>query len=174
MNDKLKNFNVIVIDDDRLVLKLVSDVLHKLGFASVQKASDGQQALRILQSSQIDFMICDWRMPNLDGLELIRQIRRAATPVNPLTPIIMLTGNAELHHVTEARDAGATEYLVKPFTIKELCKRISEIVDHPREFVFAANFSGPTRRRKDVVPIEIERRTRRLKPVRVNYDEKRT
>lgn len=173
MNDKLKHFNVIVIDDDKLVLKLVTDVLYKLGFVNVIRATDGMHALDLMRTSQIDFVICDWRMPRLDGIDLIRQIRAAATPINPLTPVIMLTGNAEVHHVTEARDAGATEYLVKPFTIKELCKRISEIVDHPREFVFATSFCGPTRRRKELVPIDVERRTRRVKPVKVTYHEGR-
>lgn len=170
MDEKLRQFSVIVIDDDQLVRKLVYQVLHQLGFGKIHKAADGGQALKLLETEPVDLMICDWRMPHVSGAALVQLIRKAATPVNPIIPIIMLTGNAEAHHVIEARDAGANEYLVKPFTVKELCKRISEIVDRPREFVIAPNFKGPSRRRRNLAPPGPERRTRNVKPVKVGYD----
>lgn len=171
MNGKLKSFNVMVVDDDKLVQKLVNDVLLKLGFGDVYRAVDGSAALDLLITKPVDFIICDWRMKKMDGLKLVRLIRRGGTAANPLIPIIMLTGNAEAHQVLEARDAGVNEYLVKPFTVKELCKHVTEIVDHPRDFVVADQFKGPSRRRKSAVPPagKQERRKSRIKPVKVGY-----
>jgi two-component system, chemotaxis family, chemotaxis protein CheY len=169
MKNPLEQFSVIIIDDDRLIQRLVFDILHTLGFGHVYRADDGKHALELLKTITVDFIICDWRMPNLNGIDLIKLIRKAATPVNPLIPILMLTGNAEAHHVVTARDAGANEYLVKPFNIKQLCARIMEIVEKPREFVLAPAFKGPSRRRKAMHPRSLERRKRTPKPIKVNY-----
>jgi CheY-like chemotaxis protein len=170
MEDKLKNFHILVIDDDRLVRRLVHDVLTRLGFGNVSDAEDAEKGLAILENQNVDFLICDWRMEGMDGLELTRLIRRAATLANPLLPIIMFTGNAEAHQVLMARDAGVNEYITKPFSVRQLCKHVTEIVDRPREFVMAQEFKGPSRRRRMASPPNmLERRKARGHFVKVGY-----
>ena len=148
----------MIVDDDKLVQKLVADVLKNLGFGKTHKADDGKSALKMLETTQADFIFCDWRMPEMSGPEFIKQIRSGKTRVNPFIPIIMLTGNAEVHQVIEARNIGANDYLIKPFTVKQITKRIIELVDNPREFVASPKYTGPCRRRKNAPPKGIERR----------------
>lgn len=166
--NRLKEFTVAIADDDSLMRRVVTEALLKLGFGSVHAAQNGEQLIELMQDRKIDFVICDWRMDGMDGVEFTRRVRAARVSVDPLVPIIMLTGNAEAHQVLEARDAGVTEYLVKPFTVDDLCKRIGEIIERPREFVFSPVFKGPSRRRKaDRPPLgTAERRTRDIKPVK--------
>jgi two-component system chemotaxis response regulator CheY len=167
MNNSLKKFNVLVIDDDVLIRDLVRDALLKLGFGGVLEASNGKKGLRLLETKPVDFVICDWRMPEMDGIEFTRRVRTSAGPYDPHVPIIMLTGNAEIEQVREARDAGVNEYVVKPFAIKELCMRIESIVENPREFVLAPVYKGPTRRRKSKGPPDgVDRRANRGRTVR--------
>jgi len=165
MEDRLKSLSVLVVDDDRLMRKLVSDVLVKLGFSRIFKAIHGGAALSILDSTPIDFIITDWRMENMDGIEFIRHVRTSMKEY-ALIPIIMLTGNAEAHQVLQARDVGVNEYLIKPFTVKDLCSRLKQIIDHPREFVLAPAYIGPSRRRRTLPPVTTtERRQRHDKPM---------
>jgi two-component system, chemotaxis family, chemotaxis protein CheY len=158
MDTKLNQFSVMIIDDDQLVQKLVVDVLKNLGFGKTLRANDGKSALRALESSVVDFIFLDWRMPEMTGPEFIRLVRSGKSRVNPFIPIIMLTGNAEVHQVIEARNMGANDYLIKPFTVKQITKRIIELVDNPREFIAAPRYTGPCRRRKSVPPPGADRR----------------
>lgn len=143
----LEKFNVLIVEDDRLMQKLVHDILDKLGFTRIHKAANGQQAIEQLEKTPMDFIICDWRMPDMDGIEFVKHLRQMNAPTC-MTPVIMLTGNAEPHHVKLARDIGVNEYLIKPFTVKELHRRINEIIEHPREFVLSQSYKGPSRRRR--------------------------
>lgn len=164
MEERLKNFKVLVIEDDRLMQQLVVDVLAKLGFRQVYRAHNGNSALSFLDKNPIDFIICDWRMPNMDGIEFTKVIRGSAREYS-LVPIVMLTGNAEIHHVVQARDAGVNEYLIKPFTVKDLCARLKEIIENPREFVIGTAYKGPSRRRKALQRADgTERRKRNPQP----------
>jgi two-component system, chemotaxis family, chemotaxis protein CheY len=163
LESRLKQFSVLIVEDDRQMQKLVHDVLSKLGFGHIYKALGGREALSMLDRTPIDFVLCDWRMPEMDGIEFTKIVRGSEKPY-ALVPIIMLTGNAELHHVFEARDAGVNEYLIKPFTVKDLCNRLKEIIEHPREFVLAPEYKGPSRRRR-ASNVELDRRKRSVKPL---------
>jgi DNA-binding response OmpR family regulator len=88
-------------------------------------------------------------MPGMSGIELVKHIRNLPLCKNTFVSIIMLTGNAETSNIKEARDVGITEYLIKPFTAKDLCVRILEIIENPREFVISEKYKGPSRRRRD-------------------------
>lgn len=153
----------MIVDDDRLVQKLVADVLKNLGFGKTHKADDGKSALKMLESTAVDFIFCDWRMPQMSGPEFIKAVRGGKTKVNPFIPIIMLTGNAEVHQVIEARNIGANDYLIKPFTVKQITKRIIELVDNPREFIASPKYTGPCRRRRNV-PFNGQERRKPRKP----------
>jgi two-component system, chemotaxis family, chemotaxis protein CheY len=161
---RLRQFSILIVEDDRLMMKLVYDVLIKLGFGQIFKAHTGREALSVMDRHPMDFVICDWRIPGMDGIEFTKTVRGSAKAY-ALVPIIMLTGNAEKHHVIHARDAGINEYLIKPFTVKDLCSRLKEIIEHPREFVLAPGYKGPSRRRKAAPGgVQTERRKRILKP----------
>jgi CheY-like chemotaxis protein len=164
MENRLRQFSVLVVEDDRLMQKLVYDVLIKLGFGQIYKAHSGRDAIVILDGHPIDFVICDWRMPGMDGIEFTKIVRNSEKAY-ALVPIILLTGNAEKHHVMQARDAGINEYLIKPFTVKDLCNRLKELIEQPREFVLTRIYKGPSRRRKSITaPVTVERRKRNQKP----------
>ena len=151
MIDRLRKFSILVVDDDKLMQRLISDVLGKLGFGRIQKTGDGEQALLMLKAAPFDFVICDWRMPGMSGLEFVRHVRAADAPYSSI-PVIMLTGNAEAEQVSAARDAGINEYLIKPFTVKSLCQRIEEIIEKPREYVVSSGYKGPSQRRRALPP----------------------
>ncbi len=158
-NRGIQSLSVLIIDDDRDILELMKDILKRLGFNKIQTSTNADRALEIVSASEIDLVICDWRMPGMSGLEFTRHIRNLALSRNTFLNIIMLTGNAELKNITEARDAGVTEYLIKPFTVKDFCNKIFEVIENPREFVISDRFKGPSRRRKEGTPPDgIEKR----------------
>lgn len=163
MSSHLRQFSILIVEDDRLMQKLVHDVLIKLGFGQIYKAISGREALSIMDGHPIDFVVCDWRMVGVNGIEFTKAVR-SSNKAYSLVPIVMLTGNAEAHHVFQARDAGVNEYLIKPFTVKDLCGRLKAIIEHPRDFVVAPAYKGPSRRRKAMPVITVERRKRSIKP----------
>lgn len=144
----LANVRVLIADDDRRIGLLVQSVLQGLGFQHVTVCHDGSEALEILRDRPVDFLICDWQMEPLSGVNLVRYVRQSPDSPNRRLPIIMLSGHAERAEVEEARDVGVTEYVVKPFTAKSLCSRIMALIDAPREFVLSPHFVGPNRRRR--------------------------
>ncbi|MBV8061805.1 MAG: response regulator [Alphaproteobacteria bacterium] len=161
MENALSKFSILVVDDDRLIQKLIFDVLIKLGFGKIHRVNDAHAALQLLDTIVIDFIITDWRMGSMDGVTFARHVRGSMRPYAAI-PIIMLTGNAEKDQVVKARDAGINEYLIKPFTMKELCRRINEVIEHPREYVMTPHYSGPSRRRQNsTAPHNAERRKKR-------------
>jgi DNA-binding response OmpR family regulator len=95
-----------------------------------------------------DIIITDWEMDDIDGLEMIRWIRSNADSPKRTVPIIIMTGYAAAPRVSAARDHGVTEFLVKPFTANELARRLTYVIDHPRDFVETEQFFGPDRRRR--------------------------
>jgi len=161
-NRHLEKLKVLVVDDEKTILGIVNDVLDKLGFRNVAVAKSGRKAKEMIAKEKFDFMITDWRMDDIDGIELVRFARTSPESANPTLPIIMLTGNTEAHEVMTARDAGIDVYLIKPFSAEQLVKRIRAIIEHPREFVFSRNFTGPSRRyHKEPPPGGVERRRSR-------------
>lgn len=162
MNDKLgiKNLTALLVDDSSIMRTLTKEVLTTLGFGRIITAQSAEEAKDIIIQQDIDFLICDWRMGGMSGVELTRYIRNMPLCNNTFLNIIMLTGNAELRNIIEARDSGVTEYLVKPFSVKDLCVKITEIIEKPRKFVISDTYKGPSRRRRNVaIPNGNERRS---------------
>ncbi len=117
MPANLPDLNVLVVDDENSVLRLIRMVLADFGVTQVFTAKDGAKALALLGSfDDIDIVICDWNMPGMSGLGLLQQVRTVDRDI----PFIMLTGRADLSSVMEARDFGVSDYLVKPFTPEKL------------------------------------------------------
>lgn len=143
--DKL---TVLVAEDNRPMRGLVRDILDALGVGTILEAGDGQAALKHLGMHTVDLVILDWNMEPMDGMELTRQIRTSPESPDQFVPIIMLSGHTERARVIAARDAGVTEFMAKPVSVKALCARINAIIDAPRPFIRANGYFGPDRRRR--------------------------
>lgn len=157
--NQLGTFQVLIVDDERLINKLVGDVLQRLGFKDITVMNSGRKAIEMVRIQKFDFIISDWRMLDLDGIDLVRFIRMSPDCPHPTTPIIMLTGNTEAHYVKSALNAGINGYLIKPFSADQLVKRIRTVIEHPRPFILSPGYRGPDRRHTNKgAPNGIERR----------------
>ena len=147
MSFKFEKLNVLVVEDTAPMRKLIVAVLDVLGIKKVIQASDGEQAYQKFKNTPIDIVITDWLMEPMDGIELTRKIRHSDDSPNKYIPIIMITGYSAMKRVEDARDAGVTEFLVKPFTAHDIGKRIAYTINKPRDFIDHKDYFGPDRRR---------------------------
>ena len=116
----------LVVDDFSTMRRIIKNLLHDLGYANVTEADDGTSALPILQAGSIDFLITDWNMPGMPGLELLKQVR--ADPKLAKMPVLMLTAEAKREQIVEAAQAGVSGYVIKPFTAAILKEKIDKIL----------------------------------------------
>lgn len=144
----LGKVSVLVVEDIHPMLTLLVSTLGIIGIKNIAKARDGKEGFSNFQKVNPDIVITDWHMHPVDGIEMTKQIRMNAMSVNRRVPIVMMTGYSAMQRVEKARDAGVTEFLVKPFTADILAKRITTIIEKPRQFVHTNNFFGPDRRRR--------------------------
>ncbi len=143
--DKAK---ILIVDDMKPMLALTQSVLNIFGFKDVFIAENGEEAFELVCKHDPDLIITDWMMAPMDGLDLAKLVRLSPLSPNPYVPIIMMTGFSSRLRVESARDKGITEFLVKPFTSRDLYSRVVQIIEKPRQFVDAGTFFGPDRRRK--------------------------
>ena len=139
---------VMLVDDNQHMRSIVSAVLAGVGVLHVKECWDGAEALDALRQWPADVAIVDYHMSPIDGVEFTRLVRNAADSPNPFLPIIMLTGYAERSRVMDARDAGVTEFVVKPVTARSLLDRLNNVIFRPRAFIRTDDYFGPDRRRK--------------------------
>lgn len=125
MSDPKMKF--LVVDDFSTMRRIVRNLLKELGFANVDEAEDGQIALQKLNSLPFDFVVTDWNMPNMDGLTLLQNIR--ATPSLKHLPVLMITAEAKKENIIAAAQAGASGYIVKPFTAATLSEKLEKIFE---------------------------------------------
>ncbi len=145
---KLETARILIVDDMVPMLALTKSILNIFGFKQVFTASNGEEALGLVIRHDPDLILTDWMMEPMDGLEFTKNVRRDTRVPNPYVPIIMMTGFSSRLRVENARDTGVTEFLVKPFSSRDLYNRIVQIIEKPRQFVEAGEFFGPDRRRK--------------------------
>jgi CheY-like chemotaxis protein len=143
----LQALQVLLVDDNQHMRAITSSVLQSAGVRKVREAADGTAGLEILREQAIDLAIVDFNMFPLDGVEFTRLVRNSPDTTNPYLPIIMMTGHSEKSRVYEARDAGVTEFVVKPITAKAILDRIQAVIFRPRPFVKTDGYFGPDRRR---------------------------
>ncbi len=118
---------ILVVDDFSTMRRIVKNILKQLGFENIEEAEDGAQALTKLRNGGFDFVVSDWNMPNMDGLEFLKSVR--SDPGLKSLPFLMVTAEAEKDKVITAIQAGVSNYVVKPFTaeiLKEKMDRIAE------------------------------------------------
>jgi two-component system, chemotaxis family, chemotaxis protein CheY len=121
-----KDMNILVVDDFSTMRRIVKNLLHELGYANVQEADDGNTALPMLKSGKFDFLITDWNMPGMPGLDLLKNVR-AESALSKL-PVLMVTAEAKREQIIEAAQAGVSGYVIKPFTGATLKEKIDKII----------------------------------------------
>lgn len=125
MSDPKTRF--LVVDDFSTMRRIVRNLLKELGFANVDEAEDGAVALQKLKSAPYDFVVTDWNMPNMDGLSLLQAVR--ADPTLKDLPVLMITAEAKRENIIMAAQAGASGYIVKPFTAATLGEKLAKIFE---------------------------------------------
>ncbi len=122
-----KNMKILVVDDFSTMRRIIKNLLRELGYNNVVEADDGNTALPILQKGGIQFLITDWNMPGMTGLELLKHVR--ADPNLKDLPTLMVTAEAKREQIMEAAQAGVNGYIVKPFTAATLREKIDKIFE---------------------------------------------
>lgn len=125
MSDPKMKF--LVVDDFSTMRRIVRNLLKELGYTNVDEAEDGVVAMQKLSAGGIDFVVTDWNMPNMTGIELLRAIRANAQLAH--LPVLMITAEAKKENIIEAAQAGASGYIVKPFTAVTLSEKMTKIFE---------------------------------------------
>lgn len=121
----------LVVDDFSTMRRIVKNLLIDLGYANVTEADDGSTALPLLQQGNFDFLITDWNMPGMPGLDLLKAVR--ANPKLAKMPVLMLTAEAKREQIIEAAQAGVNGYVIKPFTAVTLKEKIDKILESRKD-----------------------------------------
>ena len=121
------NMRILVVDDFSTMRRIVKSIVKQLGFNNIDEAEDGKQALDMLKAGNYGFVVSDWNMPNMNGVELLRAIR--STPELKDIPVLMVTAETEKQIVVEAIQAGVNNYIVKPFTPQIFEEKMNKIFE---------------------------------------------
>ena len=122
-----KNLKFLVVDDFSTMRRIVRNLLKELGYTNVDEAEDGSVGLQKLKGCNFQFVVTDWNMPVMTGIELLRAIRADATLKH--LPVLMITAEAKKENIVEAAQSGASGYIVKPFTAATLEEKLNKIFE---------------------------------------------
>jgi len=122
-----KDMKILVVDDFSTMRRIIKNLLRDLGFSNTQEADDGLTALPKLQGGDFDFLVTDWNMPGMQGIDLLKAVR--ADPSLASLPVLMVTAEAKKEQIVEAAQAGVNGYIVKPFTAATLKEKIDKIFE---------------------------------------------
>jgi two-component system chemotaxis response regulator CheY len=122
-----KDIKILVVDDFSTMRRIIKNLLRDLGFQNITEADDGKTALPILKQGGIEFLVTDWNMPGMTGIELIGEVRK--DPNLAHIPILMVTAEAKREQIIAAAQAGVNGYVVKPFTATVLKEKIEKIFE---------------------------------------------
>ncbi len=122
-----KNMRVLVVDDFSTMRRIIKNILRQLGFNNIVEADDGTTAWDILNRDKIDFVISDWNMPKMAGIDLLRKVR--SSEEFGALPFLMVTAEAQQENIIEAVQAKVSNYIVKPFTAETLGAKIDKIFE---------------------------------------------
>lgn len=121
-----KNTKFLIVDDFPTMRRIVKNLLGDLGYTNTVEADDGNTALPILKAGGIEFVVTDWNMPGMTGIELLKAIR--AEPSLASLPVLMVTAEANKEQIVEAAQAGVNGYIIKPFTAETLKEKLDRII----------------------------------------------
>ena len=122
------NMKVLIVDDYKTMLRIIRNLLKQIDFENVEEASDGTEALAKLQAGNFGLVISDWNMEPMTGLELLQHVRSDARL--KATPFIMITAESKTENVIAAKQAGVSNYIVKPFNAETLRGKIQKVLGH--------------------------------------------
>ena len=122
-----KNMKILIVDDFSTMRRIIKNLLRDLGFTNTQEADDGTSALPLLKASDFDFLITDWNMPGMTGIDLLKAVR--SDDKLKTLPVLMVTAEAKREQIIEAAQAGVNGYVVKPFTAQALKEKIEKIFE---------------------------------------------
>lgn len=122
-----KNMRILVVDDFSTMRRIVKNILRQLGFNNIVEADDGTSAWEILNKDKIDFIVSDWNMPEMPGIDLLRKVRASEEFAD--IPFLMVTAEGLQENIIEAVQAKVSNYIVKPFTAETLSQKIDKIFE---------------------------------------------
>ncbi len=122
-----KDMKILIVDDFSTMRRIIKNLLRDLGFTNTVEADDGITALPILQAGGIDFLVTDWNMPGMQGIDLLKKVR--ADEKLSTMPVLMVTAEQKREQIIEAAQAGVNGYIVKPFTAATLKEKIDKIFE---------------------------------------------
>jgi two-component system chemotaxis response regulator CheY len=125
------NMRILIVDDFSTMRRIVRNLLTDLGYTNMTEADDGNTAWPMLQSGNFDFVVTDWNMPGMTGIDLLRNIRGDARIAK--TPVLMVTAEAQRDQIIQAAQAGVNGYIIKPFTAQTLKEKIDKIFQRVAE-----------------------------------------
>jgi CheY-like chemotaxis protein len=156
----LERLSVLIVDDNQFVRALLGRVLRSLNVRQVLSAADGAEAIGIIKEvhtnpqkagvQRLDLILCDWMMSPVDGVMLLKWLRRHKDSPNKFMPFIMISALSEVDKVMEARNLGANEFLTKPFSINSIAAKLTALIDKPRTYIYTKDYFGPDRRRQQL------------------------
>jgi len=123
-----KNTNILIVDDYKTMLRIIRNLLKQLDLDNVDEASDGSEALAKLRAGNFGLVISDWNMAPMTGLDLLKEVRADARLKD--TPFIMITAESKTENVIAAKQAGVSNYIVKPFNAETLREKIEKVMVH--------------------------------------------
>lgn len=145
-NKPLNNLNIMIVDTDYRLAALMKNILFGLGCQTVTTLRDAPEAIAFLDENPIDIILTENRLKSMSGLQLAGRVRSSKNPEHRALPVILMSAQSDREHVTQARDAGINEYMLKPFCAKSLLERIYQLIEKPRGFVISTYYVGPDRR----------------------------
>lgn len=119
------NMKILLVDDMVTMRRIVKNILRQLGFSNIDEAENGQEALQKLRSDTFGCVVSDWNMPVMTGIDMLRAIK--ADEKLKAIPVLILTGKAQQSNLVEAVQAGASDYIVKPFTVETMQEKLGNI-----------------------------------------------
>ena len=139
--------SILIVEDTAPMRKLIASVLETMEVGQIYTAENGEEGYEKVKKFNPDIIIADWQMEPMNGIEMTEEVRKNTLSPNRMVPIILVTGYSALSRVAEARDAGVTEFLVKPFSANDMAKRIAYVINKPRDYIDCESYFGPDRRR---------------------------
>jgi two-component system chemotaxis response regulator CheY len=122
-----RNMKILVVDDFSTMRRIIKNLLKELGFTNIEEADDGVTALPMLKQGNFDFLVTDWNMPGMTGIDLLKAVR--ADPALAYLPVLMVTAEAKREQIIMAAQAGVNGYVVKPFNGPTLKEKIDKIFE---------------------------------------------
>ena len=156
--------NVLVVESTPEMFKLFKNVLAMLEVPerNIESAYSYEEGFEKFRNGKHDIVITDWLENPDKGIELIKEVRKSPESPNKFVPIIMTAGSGHLSRVIKSRDAGVSEYLVKPFAAYSLAVRLTRVIEKPKPFVVSDAYTGPERRVRNLEPNGPDRRKENL------------